>query len=447
MIFPISEASSVQFVGPPPQACDVVVIGAGVIGVMTAWFLAKRGLRVTICEKGRVAGEQSSRNWGWVRQQGRDPAELPLMMEASRMWPKLATEAGDDLGFSRCGVLYIANSAKDMARYEAWIAHARAHQLDTRLLTEAELSAMIPAAKAKWYGGLWTASDARAEPWAAVPALARAVDRMGVRLVENCAVRALDIAAGRIAGVATEQGSIACDQVVLAGGAWSLLLARAHGVDFPQLSVRATVAATQPMPAVFAGNAADAHFAFRRRQDGGYSLALGAFHEFYIGPDAFRHIRTYLPQVLGDPLGTRFLPAAPKDYPDAWSTPRHWDADTPSPFEANRVLNPSPSPYALRKMVALFAKTFPHLGKPRIKIAWAGMIDSLPDMVPVIDRVPQVQGLVLATGMCGHGFGIGPAIGRVVADLVAGNPTGHDLSRFRYARFTDGSTLKPGPAL
>ena len=98
-------------------------------------------------------------------------------------------------------------------------------------------------------------------------------------------------------------------------------------------------------------------------------------------------------------------------------------------------------------MVALFAKTFPHLGKPQIKIAWAGMIDSLPDMVPVIDRVPQIQGLVLATGMCGHGFGIGPAIGRVVADLVAGNQTGHDLSRFRYARFTDGSTLKPGPAL
>ncbi|MDZ7908712.1 MAG: FAD-dependent oxidoreductase [Gemmobacter sp.] len=73
MAFPISEATPVRFPGPLPAACDVVVIGGGVIGVMTAWHLAEKGLRVTLCEKGRIAGEQSSRNWGWVRQQGRDP--------------------------------------------------------------------------------------------------------------------------------------------------------------------------------------------------------------------------------------------------------------------------------------------------------------------------------------------------------------------------------------
>ena len=78
MDFAYSAAQPVQFPGPPPAVCDVVVIGGGVIGVMTAWFLAERGLRVTLCEKGRIAGEQSSRNWGWVRQQGRDPAELPI---------------------------------------------------------------------------------------------------------------------------------------------------------------------------------------------------------------------------------------------------------------------------------------------------------------------------------------------------------------------------------
>ena len=443
---PITINTPVQFSDPLPKAADVVVIGGGVIGVMTAWFLAKRGLRVVICEKGRVAGEQSSRNWGWIRQQGRDPAELPIMQEANRFWQGVQAEIGEDLGFKQCGVLYLANKTKDLADYEAWLEHARAHQLDSRLLSGAEVRAMMPEAKTNWPGALWTASDARAEPWKAVPALARAVQRMGVAIIENCAVRSLDIAAGRVAGVITERGRIACDQVVLAGGAWSALFARNHGVDIPQLSVRATVAATAPMAEVFSGNAADSHFAFRRRADGGYSLALGAWHEFFIGPDAIRNLPKFLPQLKKDPFGSRYLPAAPKGYPDAWGTKRHWSPDQPSPFEAIRVLDPTPSASAVARMQSHFAAAFPHLGRPKIKTAWAGMIDTLPDVVPVIDRAP-LPGLVLATGMCGHGFGIGPGIGRVVADIVAGQPTGHDLTRFRFSRFSDGSKIELGPAL
>ena len=445
--FPINETTPVQFGRSLPKSADVVVIGGGIIGVMTAWYLAKRGLRTVLCEKGRFAGEQSSRNWGWVRQQGRDPAELPIMIEANRLWRGLAAETGEDLGFRQTGTLYLANSAKDMAGFEAWMEHARAHHLDTRLLSRADVQAMLPSAVTDWPGGLHTASDGRAEPWTAVPAFARAAERAGVSLYEACAVRCLDLQAGRVAGVVTEQGRIACDQVVLAGGAWSSLFARNHGVDIPQLSVRATVAATAPLPDVFAGNAADSHFAFRRRADGGYTLALRAWHEFFLGPDAFRHLAMFLPQVRKDPFGTRYLPAAPRHYPDAWGTSRHWTGDRASPFEAVRILNPTPNAAAIARMQTHFAAAFPHIGRPKIATAWAGMIDSLPDVVPVIDRTTSLPGLVLATGMCGHGFGIGPAIGRIVADLVAGNPVGHDLTRFRFSRFSDGSKIELGPSL
>ena len=75
------------------------------------------------------------------------------------------------------------------------------------------------------------------------------------------------------------------------------------------------------------------------------------------------------------------------------------------------------------------------------------MIDVMPDVVPVVDHVPGVSGLIVATGMCGHGFGIGPAFGRIIADMAAGQPLGHDMSRFRYGRFSDGSPLRPGPNL
>lgn len=439
MAFPIHAGLPASFPGALPAKADVVVIGAGVVGVMTAWHLAKRGLQVVLAEKGRVAGEQSSRNWGWVRQQGRDPAELPIMIEASRMWDGLAAEAGADLGFRRQGVLYIANSDKDQAEHEAWMDHARAHQLDTRLLTAAEVVAMLPGAGAAWpkgiRGGLWTASDGRAEPWVAVPALAKAVERMGVTVVEDCAVRCLDLAAGRVAGVVTEKGRVAADAVLLAGGAWSSLFLRNHGVSIPQLAVIASVAQTVPMPEIFPGNAADGHFAFRRRNDGGYTIAPGNLHELHIGPDAFRNLFAFLPELAKNPTGTRLLPWSPSGYPDAWSTRRHWDGAAASPFEAMRVLNPRPNLKALARVQESFAAAFPGLGKPAIATAWAGMIDTMPDVVPVVDHVAALPGLTVATGMSGHGFGIGPGMGRVVADLVTGHPPGHDLAAFRLARF------------
>ena len=445
--FPISEATPIRFPGPIPAACDVVVIGGGIIGVMTAWHLAERGLRVSLCEKGRIAGEQSSRNWGWVRQQGRDPDELPIMIEALRQWKSLAQEFGPALGFRQDGVMYLARTEREMAGFADWLVHARAHGLDTRMMTRGAIADRIEGAAAPWIGGLFTPSDARAEPWAAVPLLATGAVARGAVIVENCAVRGLDLAAGRIAGVITEAGRIACDQVVLAGGAWSALFARAHGVGFPQLSVRATVAATEPMAQMFAGCATDDDFAFRRRADGGYTLAPGAFHDFFIGPDAFRHMRAFLPVLKKDFRATKFHPGAPRGYPDAWGTPRRWSNDRPGPFEALRVLNPAPNMAFVRDFQDAFARAFPALGRPRIASAWAGMIDTMPDVVPVIDRAPTIPGLVVATGMSGHGFGIGPGMGRVIADLVAGHPPGHDLRRFRLQRFADGSRIAPGPSL
>ena len=103
MRFPIHEGTPIRFAGPAPAACDVVVIGGGVMGVMTAWFLAGQGLRVTLCEKGRVAGEQSSRNWGWIRQQGRDLAELPIMMESMRIGRRCRKASGLPWAFAKKG--------------------------------------------------------------------------------------------------------------------------------------------------------------------------------------------------------------------------------------------------------------------------------------------------------------------------------------------------------
>jgi len=447
MSFPIHDGTPVRFSSPLPPRADVVIIGGGVIGVMTAWFLRQKGLSVFLCEKGRIAGEQSSRNWGWVRQQGRDPGELPIMVESLSIWKRLAAEFGDSLGFRQTGVMYLAKTQREIDNFEAWTEHSRAHQLDTRLLTAAEAAAMLKGAAQPWKGALWTASDARAEPWVAVPLLAAAAEDRGALIREACAVRALDLAGGKVAGVITEHGRVACDHVVVAAGAWSRLFLARHGVRIPQLSVLASVGATEPMPEIFPGAAADDDFAFRRRADGGYTLAPGgSAHDFFIGPDAFASFFSYLPVLKNDFRATTFRPMAPKGFPDAWGTPRRWAEDAASPFEGCRILNPAPNMKTLGKVQDAFAAAFPALGRPRLASAWAGMIDTMPDVVPVVDRAP-IPGLTIATGMSGHGFGIGPGMGRVVADLVAGGAVGHDLSRFRLSRFSDGTKIRPGPSL
>ena len=107
-----------------PAEADVVVIGGGIIGASTALFLAERGVSVALCEKGTIAGEQSSRNWGWCRKMGRDLAEIPLAVESLRLWEALNARTNAETGFRQTGVVYLCETSKEAARHEAWLEHA-----------------------------------------------------------------------------------------------------------------------------------------------------------------------------------------------------------------------------------------------------------------------------------------------------------------------------------
>ncbi|MDJ0971986.1 MAG: FAD-binding oxidoreductase [Kiloniellales bacterium] len=443
----ITEASPLAFSDPLPAQVDVVVIGAGIAGTASAYFLAEKGVKVLLCEKGRVAGEQSSRNWGWVRQQGRDWAELPIMMEANRIWRDLAEKTGEaDLAFTPSGCLYLADSAAGLAKYETWHELAKRHQLDTRMLTAAEVAAKIPGFQGRCVGGMVTESDGRAEPFVAVPAMARAARALGATVIEDCAVRCLDLEAGRVAGVVTERGRVRCDRVLLAGGAWSNAFAANSGVDLPQLAVRSTAARTEAAPsAPYEGNISTSGLAIRRRTDGGYTVATGDLAEHYLSPASFRYFKKFFKLLRVSAKDVRLRPAAPKGDPGAWGRPRRWTAEDESPFERQRVLNPAPAAASVRKMEARLPARFPALKGVKLAEAWAGMIDVTPDAVPTLGEDEAIRGFYIATGLSGHGFGIGPAVGRIMADVMEGRAPGHDLSRFRPTRFFDGSEIVPGP--
>jgi glycine/D-amino acid oxidase-like deaminating enzyme len=424
-----------------PTRADVVVVGGGIIGVSAALHLAKKGVSVTLCEKGRIAGEQSSRNWGWCRTMGRDSAEIPLSIESLRMWAAMNQEVGAETGFRSSGIIYLCESRKDVEQREAWLAHAKPYQVSSRLLSSAEVDHVLPGSTRRWEGALFTPTDGRAEPQLAVPAMAEAARRAGVTIMTSCAVRGLETAAGSVSAVMTEKGRISCSSVVLAGGAWSRLFCGNTGLDFPQLKILGSVMRTAPLDGApdYAVGASD--FAFRKRLDGGYTVAQRGANVTPIVPDSFRLFFDFLPSLtkqwreLRLRIGRRFL--------EEWKIPRAWPLDGPSPFETVRVLDPEPVDAILAEARSNLTRDFPVFKKMAIAERWAGLIDVTPDAVPVISPVQALPGFFLASGFSGHGFGIGPAAGRLIADLVVGDRPIVDPAPFRFERLATASRRRP----
>jgi glycine/D-amino acid oxidase-like deaminating enzyme len=426
-----------------PARADVVIIGGGIIGTSTALFLAQRGVSVVLCEKGHIAGEQSSRNWGWCRKMVRDPREIPLVIESLRLWQGMNHTVEAETGFRTCGIMYLAESAADLARLEGWLDHARQYQLDTRVIAGAEVARLLPGSATPWAGALYTPSDGKAEPQMAAPAIAAAARRHGAAILTSCAARGIETAGGRIAAVVTEKGRIACGSVVLAGGAWSRLFCGNLGIDLPQLKVLGSVMRTEPLAGGPEISASGGLFGYRKRLDGGYTVATLGVRTIDIVPDSFRLLPQYLPsarlhwQKLRFRVGRRFV--------EEWRTERRWALDGPSPFEALRVLDPAADPYVLERARASIGAAFPAFRTVAVAESWGGMIDVMPDAIPVISAVDSLPGFFIATGFSGHGFGIGPGAGRLMADMVTGAPAIVDPAPFRLSRFTDGSNPRPHP--
>jgi glycine/D-amino acid oxidase-like deaminating enzyme len=428
-----------------PRSCDVVIVGGGIVGVSAAYHLARAGMSVVLCEKGRIAGEQSGRNWGWVRQQGRDARELPLMMHSMRLWRGLAAELGEDLGFTQGGCLYLAESNLELSHFEEWLTVAARHQLDTRLLGAAQLSSVLDAPQARWLGALYTASDGRAEPNRVAPALARGAERAGALVFTHCAVRGIERSAGRVHAVITEHGVIRTAALVCAAGAWSNLLCGSFGVDVPQLTVRGTVARLAPTRKILEGEAYSNRVAIRRRADGGYTVAHGSLLVHSLVPASLRYARKFWPSLQQEHRTIRVRIG--KEFLTALRQPRRWDLSRPSPFERERMLHPAPDAAVLEKIRTGLRFSFPEISDAPFTEAWAGMIESSPDVLPILSGVEAVPGLYVATGFSGHGFGIGPGAGAAVADLVRGAKPAVALDALRLSRFFDGSAIVPGPSI
>jgi len=416
-----------------PASTTVVIIGGGIIGLTAALTLAERNIPVVVLEKGRLAGEQSSRNLGWVRKTSRHADDIPLALAADRLWARMPERVGADVGYRQAGIMFVGRTEAQMAMHAGWLQSVQHLGLDSRLLSKREIDALVPGGQGHWEGGIHTPSDARAEPTLASSAIARAAMALGVVIIEQCAVRTLQTQGGRVSGVVTEKGEIRCEQVLLAGGLWSRRFLGNHGVSLPTLPLTCSVLRTRPMegPTEIAVGAPD--FSFRKHKDGGFIITQRGKLDAFLTLDHLLLGKQYLPQLkaqrdfLKISLGKYFF--------NDLGLARRWQAGDVSPFERVRVQDPRANAGLNQDALDNLRAAWPVFAQAQVAQAWAGTIDVTPDSNPVIGPVARIPGLTLATGFSGHGFGTSPAAGHLAADLVSGHAPIIDPAPYRFERF------------
>lgn len=409
---------------------DVAIIGGGIIGLATAYELSRQGVRATVLEGQTAGAGQSSRNWGFVRQQGRSPQELPMMCAANRRWRQLEDEIGERFQWVQGGNLALSGPGSS-GHYRAWAELGRSHGLDTRLVSADEVRELVPGLSFPHQAAMYTSTDGHVDPMAATTAIGRAAERGGATIRSGHRVLGIERHGDRVTGVRTEHGVVSADTVVCAAGATSRWLLRSAGIRLPQDLVRGTVALTESVAPVTTTSVWAPGLAFRQRPDGRFVVTTGGGGDVDLTLDtllqapmflgAFRHnyrkmrLRLDSGAILRD-LRRRFT-----------------GVDQPH--------EPRPTRLLANRSILRFRQAMPALAALRLERAWAGLIDGTPDGLPVLDR--PTDGLVLATGFSGHGFGLGPTAGEVAAALVTGKTTEFDLRPFRFSRFAERDYAAP----
>jgi len=425
-----------------PDHVDVAIIGGGIIGCATAYYLAKSGVDVAVFEKSHgVAQEQSGRNWGFVRQLGRDPEELPLMIHANRLWQGLEKELRADLGWQQGGIMGMTDDESAMSAYEQWQEAAKPHDVETRILTGQAVHDLLPGMSRQWAGGIYVPTDGNADPEKVTHAFADAIRRKKGRVITNCSVLGLETKAGAICGLSTDRGFVTADTVVVAAGAWTSKVLSWLNIDLPQMRVRGTVGRTLPTSRVSDIAAWTPHLGFVQRKDGCFTFSGLDVSDFDISLDAIKFARYYLPTFMkhrdmvqlrfGHPFLLDLLGRIPGSNAMA------------DPLRRARISEPMPNSRQLNRNLKELQGLFDATDKISLKKAWGGHIEMTPDMLPVIDGEVGVSGLIVVTGLSGHGFGMGPGVGNVVAGMAAGEEPSVNLNAFRLSRFAEGDWDEP----
>lgn len=411
---------------------DVIVIGGGIVGCSAAYYAAGKGMRVLLVERDAPGSAQSGRNLGFVRQQNRDFRELSLMIGALRIWEGIEAELGRPVGWRQGGNLSLAFDEADLISRRDWQRRAvDEFGLDTRMLSASETYALVPqlATGRGVVGAMYTPTDGKAEPARATRAFFDAALGLGVSVSFGDPVTRIDVSAGKVSGVQIGDRLHRAGMVITAAGAGSAALLRKIGLNLPQEFIRATVARTVASPGErVAACVSGQQTGIRQDVNGAYVISV-AGGEYDLRLDSWRHMRWYQATRKSNPDAARidYLAPVKRLLPHRTNSPL---ADFPPSRD-----HPRPEAFRVEQARREFAELFPVLADLEIETSWAGIIDVMPDVIPVLGAVDGVSGLLVATGFSGHGFGPGPMAGKVLSDLAAGQQSPVDITKLSPMRF------------
>lgn len=365
---------------------EVIIIGGGVIGCATAYYLAKQGIKPLVIEREVIGHGGSSRNGGGVRQSARDVRELPLAMYGiEHLWPALSEELGEDVEYYKKGNLRLGKTETHLKKLQTLVDDSTKAGLDVRMISGAEAREICPYMSREVIGASWCPTDGHANPMRTTLAFYKRARELGAHFITGETVLALRKIKGVLRQVVTDFGVYEADCVILAAGYESRAIAQTVGIDIPMFKSLTEILVTEIQPKLFEQmlGTAEADFYGHQSQHGSFvfggSSGLESFQEPQYGSDN--------------------------------------------------------KPLTVAAICRGIMKYFPILENAKIVRSWAGWLDKAADGVPVIDVVSEVPGLILACAFTGHGFGIAPAAGMTISEMVQGKKTTIDISKLKYDRF------------
>lgn len=388
---------------------EILVIGAGIVGAASAYFLARKDVRVTLVEAERPGWGASGRNPGFLWLHTRKAGvQMTLGLAGRRLADELRQEL-DDFELRPSGGMIYFFDERQAPLFEAFVAERRAAGLPMELLDGGEARARCPALAERVAGATWNPQDAHQNTGKLVDALVAGAERLGARVRKGVRAASLEVVGGRCTGVATEDGTIGADLVILTAGAWTPELLRPLGHDPAIVPMRLQVVETEPAPFRFEpllyGPTALKQYAFIRDLPG-YGDE-GTAH-----PLESRFPGVEFLELAAQRRDGRLLLGCPMDFPG---------------------LDDRPTVAGLALTLGVLADSLPAVRSLAVERVWAGLLPQTPDALPVVGPVPGVEGLLVNAG---HVFGnlAGPLTGHLLAQYVTGEATDFDLEPFRFDR-------------
>lgn len=367
---------------------EIIIIGGGIIGCATAYYLAKNGAKDVIVLEGSdfMGNGGSSRNGGGVRQSGRDVRELPLVMYGIKnLWPHLSEELEVDCEYHQDGNLRLGKTEAHKATLTKLADNARGVGLDVRMIDGDEVRQINPYLSHEVTCASWCPTDGHANPLTTTLGFYKMARQLGVRFITGEPVVSLGMVRGKIRKVVTPNNTYEGEKVLVAAGLDSRPILTSVGIDIPMTNSLLEALVTEAEPHMFDQMLGTAEADFY-----GHQTKHGSF-------------------VFGGSSGLE-----------------RYNKDNGTP-----VTNSKTAPCICRGIM----KYFPDLAKAKIVRTWAGWMDASSDGVPSLGKVDEVPGLYVACAFNGHGFGIAPAAGEQLAKLMITGTTDISLDELRYDRY------------